>query len=513
MLIILLGCQQDSLMQQLVEIDSLSVNREDERVMQELEKIAPESIDDEECLAYYWLLKIRTDIRLNKTIESTQAIDISINYFKKVNDKPKLVRAYLNKAYIFNKSDDLTNAALCLKEAESIVKDGDCELPTAFRVYHNLATLNNKIKEKDLAIKYSKLALKTAYRLNHDLEIAYGMMSMWISYNRLGKKDSAKYYINKCIPLIENLPKNKRVSFYDNIASFVVDDDVHQAEQFLKKAIEIKPNAYTYRGLARAYILNDEREKAKTMWEKALQTSDPYLKAEVLQAMYDSQQEEGDYKNASETAMKIVALKDSIAQKQREDDIRGLQERFEKEQELATERYKAEMYISIACCLLLLALALAVYFYYRNLKGKAELLKTKENLEKYQQQLKLMEQEGKGDSKAVEQLTQKVSELQQKRNSLLQNGRERYEEIMAGGTTIRWSRNDFADCIEYYRIIDADFVAHMELDYKHLSPKYIFFTILEHLGKSDEELQRIMAISQTTVRSNRSRINKRKRDD
>jgi UDP-N-acetyl-2-amino-2-deoxyglucuronate dehydrogenase len=81
-----------------------------------------------------------------------------------------------------------------------------------------------------------------------------------------------------------------------------------------------------------------------------------------------------------------------------------------------------------------------------------------------------------------------------------------YEEILAGGTTLRWNRSDFADCVEYYRTIDAASVAHMETDYKRLSAKYIFFAIMEHLGKDDVELQHIMVISQNTVRSIRSRI-------
>lgn len=159
---------------------------------------------------------------------------------------------------------------------------------------------------------------------------------------------------------------------------------------------------------------------------------------------------------------------------------------------------------------MLLVIAYALYLYYRNQKSKIALKETRENLEKYRRQLKLAEAEGKGDSKEVERLTQKISELQMKQNALLQNGRECYEEIMAGGTTLKWSRNDFTDCIEYYRTIDAAFVAHMETDYDHLSSKYIFFALMEHLGKTDEELQHIMAIGQNTIRANRSRISKKK---
>jgi hypothetical protein len=120
----------------------------------------------------------------------------------------------------------------------------------------------------------------------------------------------------------------------------------------------------------------------------------------------------------------------------------------------------------------------------------------------------VLEQEGKPDSKEVERLNQKIAELQARQGTLLQNGKERYEEIEQGGTTLRWSRSDFDDCIEYYRTVDAPFVTHMEQNFRHLSSKYIFFALMEHLGKTDEELQHIMAISQNTIRSYRSRINK-----
>lgn len=51
-----LGCNQNSLRQQLVEIDSLSTNKEDQKALEHLDKITPETIEDEECLAYYWFL-------------------------------------------------------------------------------------------------------------------------------------------------------------------------------------------------------------------------------------------------------------------------------------------------------------------------------------------------------------------------------------------------------------------------------------------------------------------------
>ncbi len=58
---------------------------------------------------------------------------------------------------------------------------------------------------------------------------------------------------------------------------------------------------------------------------------------------------------------------------------------------------------------------------------------------------------------------------------------------------------------------DLPFVNDMETEYDRLSPKYTFFAVLEHEGKTDEDIQRIMGISEGTLRSTRSRINSKKR--
>jgi len=330
---------------------------------------------------------------------------------------------------------------------------------------------------------------------------------MFGAYRKVNNIDSAQYYLNKCIPLIEQVPDKNKVSFYNNIGTFMLEKDINQAEEYFNKVLALAPDdAFAYRGLAKVYYKIGEREKAEKMWGRALQTDNLYLKVEILQARYDCQQEEGDYKTACETAMHIATLKDSIAKKQHDEDIRGLQERFEQERQALADKQQFVTYISAAAALLFLFLTATLYLYYRNVKGKKLHEETQQRLEKYHIQLKVMQQEGKADSKEVERLTQKISDLQKRQNTLLQNGREHYEEVMAGGTTLRWNRNDFTDCVEYYRTQDAAFVAHMEIDFNHLSSKYIFFAIMEHLGKDDEELQHIMVVSQNTIRSIRSRI-------
>ena len=57
-----------------------------------------------------------------------------------------------------------------------------------------------------------------------------------------------------------------------------------------------------------------------------------------------------------------------------------------------------------------------------------------------------------------------------------------------------------------------EFVDKLETAYDEISPKYKFFLILEHIGKTDKEIMAAMCIADVTVRSIRSRVNKKKKD-
>lgn len=304
---VFLGCQQNSLMQQLVEIDSTAFQKGDEQALEMLDKIEPEAINDEECLAYYWLLKIRTEIRLQNEIKSVEPLEIPIKYYKKHKNNGKLARVYGYKAYVLDDLGDIKNAIIALKEAEKLVKDNHDEVDLVNHIYHTLSVINRKAHENELALRYSKLALQTAYQCKREINIAYGLLGVYTSYKYLGNKDSAFYYLRKCIPLLKYLPQNQRPSFYANIGNAFIETDIQQAEDYLNMSVEGKPNALAYRGLAHVYYKRGERDKAKEMWAKALQTDNLYLKSEVMQALYESQRDEGDYKSASETAMQFRA--------------------------------------------------------------------------------------------------------------------------------------------------------------------------------------------------------------
>lgn len=74
-----------------------------------------------------------------------------------------------------------------------------------------------------------------------------------------------------------------------------------------------------------------------------------------------------------------------------------------------------------------------------------------------------------------------------------------------------WKKNDFENVIEYYRLVDIEFIDTLDNSYEDLSPKYKFFMILSHEGKTDSEIMSIMGVAEVSLRSIRSRINKKKK--
>lgn len=87
-------------------------------------------------------------------------------------------------------------------------------------------------------------------------------------------------------------------------------------------------------------------------------------------------------------------------------------------------------------------------------------------------------------------------------------GKALYESLVAGtGRTIdKWRSVDLANFIEYYRLDHREFVDSLTANYNNLSNNHKVYLILLDMGKTDAEIQQLMNVTQTTIRSFRFRI-------
>lgn len=72
-----------------------------------------------------------------------------------------------------------------------------------------------------------------------------------------------------------------------------------------------------------------------------------------------------------------------------------------------------------------------------------------------------------------------------------------------------WEKSDYTDFIEYYKLVDLPFVLSIEREYKSLTPGNKLLLILQNMGKTETELQRILGTTIGTIRVQQSRIRKK----
>ena len=176
--------------------------------------------------------------------------------------------------------------------------------------------------------------------------------------------------------------------------------------------------------------------------------------------------------------------------------------------EILSQKYQQEILniiyiVSVGLLLLLIQYTLKKY---KSSKDKKNVLQSQLLINIYNEKINALKGSKDKSDHEIKELKNKISELQEKQSRILYEGQKLFEQIESGETVIRWNKSDFIHFIEYYKVKDLPFVNHLENDYDDLSPRYKFFEILYHMGKDDQDVERILAISKSTIKSNRTRI-------
>ena len=78
--ILLCECAGNEIKTQLNGIELLLKEKQNEKALQLLNRMNPEAIEDDECLALYWLFKMQADCRLNNKVSSIEPLKHTEKY-------------------------------------------------------------------------------------------------------------------------------------------------------------------------------------------------------------------------------------------------------------------------------------------------------------------------------------------------------------------------------------------------------------------------------------------------
>ena len=509
------GCQgRHGFTEQLAVVDSLLCQDLLDSAKICFEKIPLTSANSKADSAYYFLVQTEVESRNSIPVKSDWAINYSTKFYETKKDNEKLARAYYYKSAVTYKADSIARTILLLKQAEELADKTD-NLLLRHKIYELLAYYNSDAFEFHIGRHYAYKALNLAKQLNNKERQSIALLYLTTSYLATGNKDSALICANECVTVID--PKDERLTpyFYTHLGRIYEKEDVQLAKLYLKKALAIRGIPFTYKTLANIYLREDSTEKANEMWKQALDRTRnskmSTIRIDVFNTMRQQCAERKDYRQANALADSAMAWQKRYYETQEQERLAEIQAKYDKE--LAEQQLWHKIYGWGLVLIVIVGLVIAWLGYnsYRGLKAKKALAETRAQLAAYTLKAEELEAGKEVNVKEVARLHQKISELQQRQAGILANGRQLWEALQSGATAFNWNKGDFTDFVEYYKLKDLPFVNELETDYERLSVKYMTFAILEHEGLSDADIQRIMGISESTLRSTRSRINKARR--
>ena len=238
----------------------------------------------------------------------------------------------------------------------------------------------------------------------------------------------------------------------------------------------------------------------------------------------------------------VSAQQDTIAQYRQQ--IADLSQRTAQIVETQAADSNRNLYLIIALLLALLLLLLGVLLYGRRRRSadkhhagdlyeqlqaaKAEVIVMKDELAKSQSELAKSKaemvkvKENVNVAPVVQEAVAPAAQVAAPTSSNdsavsfdgIYSGKSLYESVVDGSchSVAGWGAIEVRNFIEYYRLQHREFVDSLDTDYHNLSRNHKVFMVLLDMGKSDPEIQKLMGITQTTIRSIRFRIKAKRKD-
>lgn len=470
-----------------------------------LHNIKANEIKTSEDSAYYLLLKTEIAWQKEENFCSDSAINYCVEHYEKTKDTRKLALSLHYKSGIIYLLGRKKEAISLEKKAELIAKGLHDDILN-IKIYNNLAYYNNETNNLQEEEKYTRKMLTIANKINNHIWLANvlgELVSIQLDYKNI---DSAYFYIEKILPLSNQLPKANMPYLWANIGRTLENADAQKAISLYEKALREEKNPKIYGFMANAYYKKGDGEKAMKLWDKSLSTPDISFQIDILQRQHQYLSEQDREHEAHEVAKRIIALKDSLTTTVQQDSIREIQEMLDREYEEQEAREEKHMLLAICCVLALLIIIVTTAYFIRRRHFKQQIKRHEDEVLDHKKEIEMLQNTSEQSTSDLRQMQKTVEMLRNEQAQLLAKGRQRYDEIMQGGNTQLWHKPDFAAFVEYYRMTDGAFVEQLEHDYKNLSPRLMMFETLCHMGYANKEIAQILCVSEDSLRSYKARI-------
>lgn len=527
------ACDGTKVSEKLDQIDSLIAKDDIDSACLLLKDVAGVSMT-EEAQAHYRLLTTQLGYLSNEPLPSDSLLDLALIYCNKVGNNQKLADTYHYKSYRSRINQDYPQAILYCKEAERFAM-GTNDIRLQYKIYENLAYLNNLCDNDLLQVHYAKKALDLAQKVQNGNWIAFAYNIISIAFANLGQYDSAYYYVQKTAPYIKYVSDREKVAFLINIGVLYKGRDNEKAKEYFEKSLTLSELPEAYEHLADVYFSEGRKEEAYKLWKKALTIDGRYEKDNLIHSIISYDLERGKLDEASANLDRAISIKDSIINVLRNDTIKDLQLRFDHEVAMheADKKLISVQRLLMGSAIILMLMAFYIYFRKKREEARqreyqdqlyaytteieqltfnrdhalAHIKELESNKDENLQKISQLEAEAKEAETTINKLNLSIKKLLNEEAPKLKEGKLLYDQIIEGKTTLYWSHKEEEYFNKYYAATHYQSYNRLRKVKRatKLSAHNLFYLILKDMGKSDDEVRRIMTLSPEGLRSIRNR--------
>lgn len=537
----IVSCSQNEICSSLKTAEDI-INDNPDSTLSILREIDNDALKDNQLKALYGLLYTSANIKKQKVPDNDSLIDYSIQFFENNNDSYHLADSYYYKGMMCYAKKQLEVSAHYLKKAESLsIKYGYSRITN--KIYERLSYLNYITDNKALTLEYSKKYLNSSIELKDRTLISRAFVMVASSYAAVNLSDSAYYYLESGLRYIDGVDSVLKADILVDVGEMYYEKgDLDLSENNALQSDSIHPNPHAKMLLGKIEYQRGDRIKAKKYWDHALSINDVKVKKELYKIVANYYAETGNYDDAYVISLKLDSLNDTINKNSKT--VQELQLKFDRVKS-ESELYQKLLYALIFAFLASIALFVFLRYHQRKVRlyngtinsltnkndtYKSEIESFSEKVSMYQheiglyvskisnyeeeinkniEKIKLLKTSDRSKQKEIDELKDNISTLYKSIMSELQKGYTIYEIIKNKKPIVHYSDEDLNSLVDFYKIINNKVFSSWIERYTPLSVRQYVFLILEDLGYDDYDVADVLGVSDTTVRSTRSRIKKK----
>ena len=501
------SCQNRRPNKSLAEVDSLVVAELYDSAYHLVETMDESNFYTPEDLAHFNLLRVQTAYLVNKPLAYSDSIlDKLIVFYEEHPDNEKRIDAYYYRAIGTNAQQDYQKSIILYKKAEKLAEiTGNKRLQ--FKIAEGITYVNGMCFNFDLQLSYAKKSLQLAQELDKKDLIAYSFYRVAYAYSKKGNKDSAYYYSSLILPYIDFISKKERPVLLSSLGFLFRFNNPKQAKEYLLQSLSYQELTATYMYLAEISYNEGKPEDAYHYWKKGLRVQDATPKDNIIHNIIEYDMERGKIDSICERINEIIAIRDSIDAKLKNDTIKDLQTRFDHEVAMREKDQTIIRWQWGILAAILVIVGLAAYSIIKRYRSSMVLKNYQMQIIDYTNQIREMELASEDYSKQIETLSQEVRQIMDEKSPRLSEGRMLYDCIMESKPIVKWSADDEKKFIEYFTATNYRLISHLRKEPRreNLTDHKLIYLLLKEMGKTDKEVCDIMGLSDAGLRSIRNR--------